>query len=163
MSAAHKGQQELLGNCGSWRALSFIIESIRNWDLFAPSATMVCVLAHQFCRSFYQSEVTTLLSLLYEKLTVADHHDDIMWGRFAPKKNNSPPCSLHPPPPLPHRHLIKDGEAQMVKAWEFRGGRCCLFGRRPKTFVSVCSDDIIFLLSCVSDTLLSSALLLISH
>lgn len=34
----------------------------------------------------------------------------------------------------------------MVKAWELGE---MLFGNRPKTSVSVCSDDIIFLLSCV--------------
>ena len=58
-------------------------------------------------------------------------------------------------------HLIKDEEAKMVKPWELGvgvGGGFCFFGSRPKTSLSVCSDDIIFLLSHISDTPLSSAL-----
>lgn len=50
------------------------------------------------------------------------------------------------------------------KKWSRRGrcggevGGCCFFGSKPETSVSVCSDDIIFLLSHRSDTPLSSAL-----
>lgn len=50
-------------------------------------------------------------------------------------------------------HLIKDEEANMVKAWELRGGEMQFLW--PDTSVSVFSDDIIFLLSHISDTLLS--------
>lgn len=81
------------------------------------------------------------------QLTTAD---EIMWCCSVLKKNNF------------FFHLIKDEEAKMVKEWELRGERCCFFGNGPETSVSVCSDDIIFLLSCISDTLLSSALVVSS-
>lgn len=71
-------------------------------------------------------------------------------------------CSEEKQPFLPQ--LIKDEEAKMATAWELKEEEgCCFFGKRPETSVSVCSDDIIFLLSCVSDTLLSSAMLLNSY
>lgn len=73
----------------------------------------------------------------------------MIWWRALFKKNN-PPATAPP-------HLIKDEEAKMVKAWKSCWGwGGCLFGSRPETSVSVCSDDIIFLLSHISAPLLSS-------
>lgn len=47
--------------------------------------------------------------------------------------------------------LIKHEEAKLW-TWGSWLERCCFPGRRPKASVSVCPDDIIFLLSHISDT-----------